>query len=316
MNEIHSVLITGGAGNLARVVADELRGRYAVTLFDRVPPSAARAPWETDLPFVMGDLTNLGDCMRAIAFAQADAVVHLGAIPHASELSRAMGPRGMQQHLPEDETMRVNAMGTFYVTDAARRLGVKKLAMASTFFVLGCDFPISDRPFQVHYLPIDENHPLEPESTYGLSKICGEQILAAFQRAYGIKTAAFRLLGVQYEHRPTHKFAERPPARPGYVGGPKMTTWQYVDARDVAQAFRLFLEVDGFDQFEAFFLATDTKLEEETAVVLKRCCPDLADMADVLKGHEGIISIRKAQQMLGYQPKYSWRNAPAAAASS
>jgi len=100
MNEIHSVLITGGAGNLARVVADELRGRYAVTLFDRVPPSAARAPWETDLPFVMGDLTNLGDCMRAIAFAQADAVVHLGAIPHASELSRAMGPRGMQQHLP------------------------------------------------------------------------------------------------------------------------------------------------------------------------------------------------------------------------
>jgi len=308
MDEIRNVLITGGAGNLARVVAEELCGAYSVTLFDRVPPSASRVPWETDLPFVMGDLTNLGDCMRAIAFAKADAIVHLGALPHATEMSRVMGPRGMQQRLPEDETMRVNTMGTYYLADAARRLDVKKLAMASTFFVLGCDFPMSDRPFKVYYLPIDEQHPLEPESTYGLSKICGEQILAAFQRAYGIKTAAFRLLGVQYEHRPTHKFADIPPARPGYKGGPKMTTWQYVDSRDIAQAFRLFIEQDGFDQFEAFYLATDTKLVEETAVVLKRCCPDLADMADVLKGHEGIISIKKAQEMLGYQPKYSWRN--------
>lgn len=308
MDEIRNVLITGGAGNLARVVADELRQDYSVTLFDRVPPSAARVPWETDLPFVMGDLTNLGDCMRAIAFAEADAIVHLGALPHATELSRAMGRFGMQQRLPEDETMRVNTMGTFYMVDAARRLGVKMLGMASTFFVLGCDFPISDRPFKVYYLPIDEKHPLEPESTYGLSKICGEETLAAFQRAYGIKTAAFRLLGVQYEHRPTHKFADRPEARPDYVGGPKMTTWQYVDSRDVAQAFRLFIESGGFDQSEAFFLATDTKLEEETAVVLKRCCPDLADMADALKGHEGIISIKKAQEMLGYQPKYSWRD--------
>jgi nucleoside-diphosphate-sugar epimerase len=217
----------------------------------------------------------------------------------------------MQQSMPEDETFRVNTMGTFYVMDAARRLGVKMVAMASTFYVLALDFAIADLPFEVHYLPIDEDHPLEPESTYGLSKICGEEILAAFQRAYGIKTAAFRLMGVEYEHRPMRKYHDRPEARPGYVGGPRRTTWQYVEARDIAQACELFLKSGGFDQFEAFYLSTDTTLDEETAVVLKRTCPDLADMADVLKGHEGIISIKKAQDMLGYEPKHSWRNNPA-----
>jgi len=300
---IRKVLITGGAGNLGRVVANQLRDRYDLTLFDRVRPQDARIPWDTDLPFVLGDLTDLGDCMRAIAYAQAEAVLHFGALAGPTELTQSR----RQQTMREDETMRVNTMGTFYVTDAARRLGVERIAMTSTYYVLGLGFNISSRPFWPQYLPIDEEHPCTPESTYGLSKLLGEEILSTFQRAYGIQAVVFRLMGVEYTHHPVHQFNLRPDPKPGHIGGPMGTTWQYVDARDVAQACDLYLQSDGFPEFEAFYLSTDTALAEETAEAVKRLYPDIAHLADGLSGHEGIISIKKAQELLGYQPRYSWR---------
>ncbi len=84
---IRNVLVTGGAGNLGRVVAAELKDSYEITLFDRVTPQDAGIPWETDLPFVLGDLTDLGDCMRAISMAKADGILHLGALPGPTELA-------------------------------------------------------------------------------------------------------------------------------------------------------------------------------------------------------------------------------------
>ena len=299
-----NVLITGGAGNLGRVVASELRDTCGVTLFDRVTPQQARIPFETDLQFVLGDLTDLADCMRAISLAQADTVIHLGALAGPTEV---IGQR--QQRLPEDETMRVNTMGTYYLLDAARRLGVKQVLFASTFYTLGLGNRISKAPFQVDYLPIDEEHPLRPESTYGLSKVLGEEILAAFSRAYGIQTVAFRLMGVVYQNPTTGWFKppSGPKADPAHVGGPLGTTWQYVDARDVAQACALAMTVENLDPFEAFYLATDTMLDEETRAVIERCCPDLTEMAANIEGHEGMVSIDKARQKLGYEPRYSWR---------
>jgi len=305
-----NVLITGGAGNLGRVVASELRDTYGITLFDRIPPQRAQIPFETDLPFVLGDLTDLGDCMRAIGLAQADAVIHLGALAGPTEVIARSGRR--QQRLPEDETMRVNTMGTFYLMDAARRMGVRKVLFASTFYTLGLGNRISEAPFQVDYLPIDEEHPLRPESTYGLSKALGEEILAAFSRAYGIQTVAFRLMGVVYQNPKTGWFnpPNRPQADPDRVGGPLGTTWQYVDARDVAQACGLALIAENLDPFEAFYLATDTMLDEETRPVVKRCCPDLKEMAAGLTGHDGMVTIEKARRKLGYEPQHSWRNEP------
>ncbi len=303
---VKNVMITGGAGNLARYVAEDLTAHgYQVTLFDRMSPQQVPCPWETELPFVLGDLTSLVDCMRAITLARAEAIVHLGAIPYNTEhqpLQRSWS------NLPEDETMRVNTMGTFYLMDAARRLGVKQVVMASTFYVLGLGFRISSKPYIVEYLPIDEQHPNTPEDTYSLSKMLDEEILQAFNRAYDIQTVALRLMGVDMPHRPTHKMGQIPEAKPGWVGGPKGTTWQYVDARDVAQACRLSLEVKGLEGFEAFYLSTDTQLAEETRVAVERLYPDLKEMAANLKGYEGIISIEKARRKLGYEPKHSWRN--------
>ena len=303
-----NVLITGGAGGCARYAAAELgRNGYTVTLFDRVTPDQGRYPWETDLPFVLGDLTSLADCMRAIALARAEAIVHLGAIAHNTE--RQPFQRGMQT-LPEDETMRVDTMGTYYLMDAARRLGVKRVVFASTFYVLGLGFRISKKAFAVEYLPIDEEHPNRPEDTYSLAKLLGEEILASFSRAYDIQTVALRLMGVDYPHWRRHTFNQAPEARPNHVGGPIGGTFQYVEAEDVALACRLSLEAQGLDPFEAFYISTDTSLAEDTRPVVERVYPDLKEMAAALEGREGMISIAKARRKLGYEPQHSWRNRP------
>ena len=66
--------------------------------------------------------------------------------------------------------------------------------------MLGLGFRISEAPFQVDYLPIDEDHPLRPEDTYSLSKVLDEELLKAFSRAYNIDCIALRLMGVDYPH--------------------------------------------------------------------------------------------------------------------
>lgn len=301
-----NVLITGGAGALARYVAEELRTDHKITLFDIQTPQQHRMPWETDLFFVKGDLTSLADCMRALTLSKAEVIIHLGAIPYPTDLQP--GRQFFPQMMPEDTTMQANVMGTYYLMDAARRVGtVKKVLFASTYYVLGLGNRISGTPYEVEYLPIDEEHPCRPEATYGLSKLLGEEIIAAYSRAYGFKSVAFRLMGISNPARP-YKFNFTPEPNPDHVGGPINTTYQYVHSKDIALACRVAIEKDLDSCFEAFYLVTDNQFPGDTSEVVKSIYPDLKDMADDIEGKEGIITDRKIKKMLGFQPKHSWRN--------
>jgi UDP-glucose 4-epimerase len=299
------VLITGASGRLGRYVSARLReAGHEVTDFDAVPQPEQDDP----APFILGDLTSLGDCLRAISYAEAEVIVHLAALPAPREVIKAPG-WSQQQRAREDETMDVNTMGTYYLLDAARRLKtVKQVIFASSFYTLGLGNRISDKPFQVDYLPIDEDHPLRPEDSYGLSKVFGEELLQAYGRAYGIKAVAFRLMGVEFPHAPRHLVDVTPESSPDHVGGPVVTTYQYVDARDVANACALAIDaVDALDDFEPFYLSTDTQYAEDTTDLVARLWPDLTEMAKSISGTDGVITDARARRKLGYQPEHSWR---------
>lgn len=299
------ILVTGASGRLGPyVVRRLLEEGHAVTGFD----SASHPPdWSATAAFVRGDLTSLADCMRALTYSEAETIVHLGGIPGPREL---INGRPAMQNVPEDECMRVNTMGTYYLLDAARRLDVKHIIFASTFYTLGLGNRISSNPFVVEYLPIDEDHPLRPEDSYGLSKVYGEEMLRAYVRAYGMKAVAFRLFGIQFPHNDNSaSYGQVPESRPDHVGGPVFTTYQYVDARDVANACALAVKAADLDDFEAFYLSTDTLYEEDTADLVARVWPDLAEMAAKIRGTDGIITDARVREKLGYKPQYSWRNA-------
>jgi nucleoside-diphosphate-sugar epimerase len=320
-----NILVTGGSGSLGNYVCPYLKELgYNIVSFDRFPAKPDAENIKAGIPFVQGDLTSLGDCMRAILFAQADIIIHLGAIPFNPEVMppfelhytnpRITDGARFTQRLPEDAAMKINTMGSFYICDAARRLGVKYIIAASSFFVLGNGFRLSGTSYQPKYLPMDENHPLLPEDSYSLSKVLGEEIYKTFARAYGLQTVAMRLLGVYYHNNEFSKQAYRfdrtidgeLEVTKGNLTG---NTYQYVDARDVSVFIGQAIEgQDKLRPFEAFFLTTDTIYTEPTVGVVKKRWPQLVEMAKDIPGTEGLISHAKAAKILGYKPRYSWRN--------
>lgn len=82
--------------------------------------------------------------------------------------------------------LKTNAEGTFNVLEAARIHGIAKFVHASTGSVYG----------EPQYLPEDENHPTEPVSFYGTSKLAAEKYCKVFNRMYGINISILRYFHV------------------------------------------------------------------------------------------------------------------------
>ena len=82
--------------------------------------------------------------------------------------------------------LRINAEGTFNLLELSRDFGVKKFVHASTGSVYG----------EARYFPQDEDHPLNPTSYYGVSKLAGEKYVRAFVDLYGLDATILRYFHV------------------------------------------------------------------------------------------------------------------------
>jgi len=80
----------------------------------------------------------------------------------------------------------INGTGTFNILELARDFGVKKVVHASTGSVYG----------EAKYFPQDENHPLNPTSYYGVSKLAGEKYVRAFCDLYDMDCTILRYFHV------------------------------------------------------------------------------------------------------------------------
>ena len=80
----------------------------------------------------------------------------------------------------------INGTGTFNILELARDFGVKKVVHASTGSVYG----------EAKYFPQDENHPLNPTSYYGVSKLAGEKYARAFCDLYNLDCTILRYFHV------------------------------------------------------------------------------------------------------------------------
>ena len=82
--------------------------------------------------------------------------------------------------------LEINAKGTFNILELSRDFGVKKVVHASTGSVYG----------EAQYFPQDENHPLNPTSYYGVSKLAGEKYARAFCDLYDLDVTILRYFHV------------------------------------------------------------------------------------------------------------------------
>src|SRR5438874_1719839 len=272
------VVVTGGSGKAGRAVIKELvEHDYDVMNIDLLPPR------ERLCPYLKTDLTDLGQVFEVLHGA--DAVVHLGAIPAS----------GIQ---PEEPTFRNNMLSTYNVFSAAVSLHLQRVVWASSETTLGLPFE-REKPA---YAPIDEEHPLYPESSYALSKILSEEMARQFNRWSGIPFVGLRFSNIMepqdYQRFPS--FSTDPHLR-------KWNLWGYVDARDVAQSCRLGLEavVPGAEVF--IIAAADTVMNRPSRELLAEVFPGVPLHGEIGE-FETLLSIKKARKVLGYAPQYSWRN--------
>jgi nucleoside-diphosphate-sugar epimerase len=78
--------------------------------------------------------------------------------------------------------IQTNVVGTYNVLNACRRSGVERMIQTSTSEVYGTALQV----------PIDESHPLQPQSPYSASKIAGDMTALSWRHAFGLPVAVVR----------------------------------------------------------------------------------------------------------------------------
>ena len=156
-----------------------------------------------------------------------------------------------------------NSLSTFNIMWAAANQNVPRIVFSSSAFGMGwSDNPSSFVPF---YLPLDEEHPMMPFESYGLSKLIGECIGAMISRHATTSVASLRFTNVA-----TSETQSQFPWKAPTISDPlTLVMWAYADARDVVEMHLLSLKAD-FNGHEAFLIAQPkTRFEEATSDLIE-----------------------------------------------
>ena len=288
------IVFTGGSGKAGRHAVPHLLSKgYDVLNVDLKPLDVA------GVRTLIADLTDSGQAFNALtthfgfdAYEKGqtprppDAVVHFAAIP-----------RVLIE--PDNKTFAVNVMSTYNVIEAAMKLGVRKVVIASSETTYGVCFAEGDKDF--HNFPIEEDYDSDPMDSYGLSKVVNEKTGRAFAMRYGADVYTLRIGNVIEPHE-YGKFA-------GFLADPmsrKRCAWSYIDARDLGEIVYLCLQKDGLG-YQVFNATNDTiTLNEPTREFLARACPNVKFTREMGE-FEAPLSNRKAREILGFNESHNWR---------
>ena len=288
---MNRIVVTGGSGKAGRAVIRELiEHEYSVVNVDLVPPA------DPLCHFLKTDLNDMGqavDALRRAAgtverrrpFALADAVVHLAGIP-APGLA------------PDVTTFQNNLMTTYNVFSAATMLGLKRVVWASSETLFGLPFTREMPAFA----PITEEHPMLPENGYALAKGLAEEMARQMHR-WNPDTSfmGLRISNIidPLEYAVFADWQNDPSIR-------KWNLWSYVDSRDVAQACRLALEAAHVGADQCIIAAADTVMGRPSRDLMATSFPQVP-ITPAVGEFESLQSTAKAQRLIGYVPRHSWR---------
>lgn len=166
------LLVTGAAGFVgARLITAARAAGHEVTGVRRRSPGADETM--ATPPLATCDLSHRAAVSALLDAVRPDAILHA-----AARIPTRAGEDAFQFF---DDNVRA----TLNVLHAAKETGVAHLVLSSTMSVYG----------DPAYLPVDERHPTNPSSAYGLSKLEGE-LYGRFYAADGLAVTALRYSGV------------------------------------------------------------------------------------------------------------------------
>lgn len=286
-------LVTGGAGfigsNIVRLLVEQ---GHTVTVLDNLL-SGYR---ENLLPFpqvrfIEGDIRNAGAVAEAVRGAEV--IFHLAA---------SVGNKRSIEHPLDDSD--INVMGTLRILEAARHNGVRKVVISSSAGIFG----------ELKTLPIREDHPVEPISPYGASKLAAEKLGLSYNALYDMKVVALRYFNVYGINQRYDAYGNVIPIfahrilnnQPVTIFGDGEQTRDFINVRDVAQAnykAAMAQEVSG-----AFNLGSATSI---TINALARMMVEAADRpAQIEYGpprpgdvRDSLADISAAATAFGFEPE-------------
>jgi UDP-glucose 4-epimerase len=216
-------LVTGGAGfigsNLVKLLLDE---QHDVIVLDNLSSG-----YRDNLAalrkarFVEGDVRD--DAALREAAAGCEIIFHLAA---------SVGNTRSINHPIDDSE--INVIGTLRVLEAARALGARKVVFSSSAGIFG----------ELKTVPIREDHPAEPDSPYGASKLGAEKLCLAYAKLYPLECVCLRYFNVYGVNQRYDAYGNVIPifahralrGQPLLIYGDGEQTRDFVNVRDVAMA--------------------------------------------------------------------------------
>ncbi len=169
------ILITGGTGFIGSHLSELfVKKGFKVSVFDRYNPnynhgSLENSKYKTKIKFIFGDIRDYDSVNKAIKGN--DIVIHLAALIGI--------PYSYKSPLAYVET---NIKGTYNVLESSKNLNLKKVIITSTSEVYG----------SAKYIPMDELHPLNPQSPYSASKIAADNLALSYYYSFNLPVILIR----------------------------------------------------------------------------------------------------------------------------
>ena len=172
------ILVTGGAGFIGSNIAKHLLelGHAPVVLDDL--SSGYRQNLISGVRFVEADVRD-GDVV-AHAAKGCQVILHLAA---------SVGNKRSLDHPLLDAA--INILGTLNALESARLNGIDRVVFSSSAGIFG----------ELKTLPIAENHPQDPDSPYGVSKLAAEKMCLVYNKVYGMHNVCLRYFNVFGPHQ-------------------------------------------------------------------------------------------------------------------
>jgi NAD dependent epimerase/dehydratase len=270
------VLVTGAGGFIGSHVAERLvhagahvramvryTGRSDIGMLADLPPDTLDS-----LEVVHSDVTDAYAVHRAVQGSQV--VFHLAAligIPYS--------------YTAPASYVATNTIGTLHILEAARTHDVARLVLTSTSEVYGT----------ARYTPIDEQHPLQPQSPYSASKIAADCLAESYHRAFDLPVAIIRPFNT-YGPRQSARAVIPTIATQLLAGAPRITLGSLHPVRDLAfvdDTVSGFLAVAGTDNCLGH--VTNIGVGHGTSI------GDLAELLSTISGRPDVDIVTDPQRL-------------------
>jgi UDP-glucose 4-epimerase len=170
-----NILVTGGAGfigsNLVKYLIEE--GNSITVLDNFMSGYRSNLKPFPSIQIIEGDVRDKNAVETAMKGAEI--VFHLAA--------SVGNKRSIDNPIMDAE---INVLGTLQMLEAARKEGVHKIVTSSSAGIFG----------ELKTIPIREDHPIEPDSPYGCTKLCEEKLCLSYSKLYNIEVVCLRYFNV------------------------------------------------------------------------------------------------------------------------